>query len=329
MMTPKDAAAASRFITAAISGISRLRKTTISSRNESSDDDADEQRQLVAEHGREVVEDRRLAADQTSTPVPSRPRGTTSSRSWSMQVGRRGVLRRAGRVRIGDRTPLPPAAVITRSGDAGDAVGRSRTAATTSRTRLLVAAPSTCATSCSGPLKPGPKPSASRSYAWRVVLRRRVGACVGRAEAHREERDREDEHHDRRERGDQRGPGAGRRSAQRAQPPEPSLGGQLAAAERCGARLRPSTCVPKKPSSAGSSVIAARTVKRTASARGDGDAVEEAHAEDEHAEQRDAHRDPGEHAPRGRRCRRRRRSACSVVLPRCSPCRWRATMNSA
>ncbi len=34
-MTPNDAAAASRFIAAAIAGISRLRKTAVSSRNES------------------------------------------------------------------------------------------------------------------------------------------------------------------------------------------------------------------------------------------------------------------------------------------------------
>ena len=55
-----------------------------------------------------------------------------------------------------------------------------------------------------------------------------------------------------------------------------------------------------KPSSAGSSVTEAATVSSDGERGGDGDAVEEAQPQDQHAEQRHAHRAAGEdHRPAG------------------------------
>ena len=51
---PNEAAAASRFIAAAVSGMTMLRNAMSSSRNDQPDDDGDEQRQLPGEDVREV-----------------------------------------------------------------------------------------------------------------------------------------------------------------------------------------------------------------------------------------------------------------------------------
>ena len=61
--TPYAAPMLSRFSTAAFSGTSTERKTSVSSRNDSSDDGRDEQRQPVLDPVTEVGEGRGLTAD--------------------------------------------------------------------------------------------------------------------------------------------------------------------------------------------------------------------------------------------------------------------------
>ena len=81
MTTPNAAAAESRFITAAIAGITRLRNTAISSRKLSPMTTAEEQRQLAREH---VAKSSKIAVwppTSTCTPVPRSAAGTTRSRT--------------------------------------------------------------------------------------------------------------------------------------------------------------------------------------------------------------------------------------------------------
>ena len=116
-----------------------------------------------------------------------------------------------------------------------------------------------------GPLKPGPKPSASRSYAVPGGGRRRVVALVRGAEPKAEHRDGE---HPTITAAAVTAKTAGLRSTvpdQRAHSPAGTGGGSPGgrSARRC---RRLSTRIPNTPSSAGSRVTAASTVNTTVSA---------------------------------------------------------------
>ena len=91
----------SRFISAAIAGMSRLRKTAVSSRNESSTTTPMKSGSLLLSTRREVVEDRGLTADQDVQAAAARG-GHDLVPQLMQEGGGRCVLRRAGRVDVGE-----------------------------------------------------------------------------------------------------------------------------------------------------------------------------------------------------------------------------------
>ena len=82
--TPYAAPTLSRFITAALSGTSSERNTSISRTNDSRHDGRDEHRQPVLDAVTEVGEDGHLAADVGACRAARQGSGNTSERSRSI-----------------------------------------------------------------------------------------------------------------------------------------------------------------------------------------------------------------------------------------------------
>src|SRR5665811_882151 len=149
----------------------------------------------------------------------------------------------------------------------------------------------TSATSCNGPLKPGPKPFAIKSYALRVELPE--GSLPESEDPSRSERT-----------------GSINTSMTTIAPTANTLGRLATSVDQraqnplaCGScgpstasrrrSLRPSTRGPRKPSSAGRNVVAAATVK-TDQRSGKRQLIEEAETKHEQSQQRDADGPAGE-----------------------------------
>ena len=81
MITPNEAPAESRFITAAIAGISRLRNTAVSSRKESSTTTPMNSGSFLLSTLEKSAKIAVWPPIRTCTPLPALARGTTVSRS--------------------------------------------------------------------------------------------------------------------------------------------------------------------------------------------------------------------------------------------------------
>ena len=230
-------------------GISRLRKTAISSRNDSSTTTPMNSGSLSAST---VEKSSKIAVwPPTSTfdaaaagraghdvVAQAIDAGRWSTRPAATASGRRRRWPRRRCLPAGDHaagvTPTTPSVVC-------------RPRATTLRERRLGRpAVGTCATSCSGPLKPGPKPFGQQVVGLAGRGARRVVALVGGAQPHREERDRDQQHQ--RRRGERRTApgGAAARPAQRAQPGDSSVSDEPARSASRARGLRPSTRRPEE-----------------------------------------------------------------------------------
>ena len=145
-------------MTDAVSGISRLRNAAASSRNASATTTPMKSGSLPAIDGGEVGEDRGQAADVDRAPGAAF--GMTSLRRWcSSEV----VLAACGLV-VGKTVMIPALPVGAMRGGRTDATpGVARMAAASFSSAGRSAALLVAAATVKGPLKPGPKPSASRS----------------------------------------------------------------------------------------------------------------------------------------------------------------------
>ena len=182
----------SRFIIAACTGITSERKIMSSSTAESTTTIPMKSGSLLAEHVGEIDRARGEPADQDRHARSVLERRQHVVTQAVDEVGRRLRLRGRGGIDLDDgdgargRDP--------RLRDRDDSwVGRPRlrsAGSAAARSRL-----GSSATSSSGPLKPGPKPCASRSNALRELDVGRVVTGVARVEPQREHGEQQRDHH--------------------------------------------------------------------------------------------------------------------------------------
>ena len=265
------------------------------------DHDPDEQRQLVREHVREVDRARGEAADEHGRRRSGCSNGgSTSSRRWLTRFGRGYRLRRRAGIGLDHRDVARRR--DPRRRDRDDVRGSAATASRRAGRSADWPGSAARSTISSGPLNPAPKPAASRSKAWRVLVLGRVVAGVAAVQPQRRHRHQQQQHH--RQRDDRQRPRcalhrpaparARRERAARAPRParrRPALGGS--GRRRRIQPLRASRG-PNRDSIAGSTVSDGEHRQQHGDHGRDRQPVHERDAGREHAEQGDHHGVAGE-----------------------------------
>ena len=158
----------SRFITAAWSAITTERNITSSSSAESTTTSAMNSGSLPESTLEKSIEPAVKPPTSTVTPGAALDRRQHVVAQAVDEVGRRRVLRRRARVDLGHRDV--PRRRDPRLADRGDVGVCSQRPQRRAARRSAAAPLGSSATSSSGPLKPAPKPCASRSNACRVLV---------------------------------------------------------------------------------------------------------------------------------------------------------------
>ena len=161
---PNAAPAERMFITAAISGTTMLRKTAASSRNESSTTTPMNSGSLFDSTEAKSEKIAVWPPISTRAPLPAVARGTTVLRSLvSRSLVDLACGEPVGKMSAVRTGLLPDAPVSVTAGDTFLTPLVALVAVRTLANACFCAGESTWATTCSGPLYPGPKPLASRS----------------------------------------------------------------------------------------------------------------------------------------------------------------------